>query len=124
LRLNAESHDDTADHGGGARPSKSARKRTAHAAQNLGETLLALADEELAALPLPESLLEALRDARRIRSRAARARQRQYIGKLMRTVDPQAVRAALAERERTGRGGVATERLFRALEALFATMQQ
>jgi len=32
------------------RPSKSARKRTAHAAQNLGETLLVLADEELAAL--------------------------------------------------------------------------
>jgi len=122
--MSAGSHDNEGDHGGSARPSKSARKRTAHAAQSLGETLLVLADEELAALPLPPELLEALRDARRIRSRAARARQRQYIGKLMRLVDPQAVRAALAERERAGRGGAALEKLFRALDALFATMQQ
>jgi ribosome-associated protein len=122
--VGAGSHDEQADGGGDARPSKSARKRTAHAAQHLGETLLVLADEELAALPLPPELLDALRDARRIRGRAARARQRQYIGKLMRAVDPQAVRTALAARERAGRGGVALERLFRALDALFATMQQ
>ena len=122
--MSAGSHDEQGDDGGDARPSKSARKRTAHAAQSFGETLLVLTDEELAALPLPPELLDALRDARRIRSRAARARQRQYIGKLMRAVDPQAVRTALAARARAGRGGVALERLFRALDALFATMQQ
>jgi ribosome-associated protein len=60
--------------------------------------LLRLPDAELAALELPETLREALRAARRISSRAAGARQRQYIGKLMRQVDPAPIRAALAAR--------------------------
>ncbi len=80
------------------RPSKSARKRTAHAAQNLGEALIGLREAELAALALPELLAEAIREARRIGSRAAGARQRQYIGKLMREIDPEPIRAALAAR--------------------------
>jgi ribosome-associated protein len=77
-------------------PSKSARKRAAHAAQELGEALVRLRDAELDALRLPEALSEAIRAARRITSRAAAARQRQYIGKLMRGVDPEPIRAALA----------------------------
>ena len=80
------------------RPSKSARKRAAHAAQDLGEALIALPDGELAALELPEELAAAVRAARRITSRAAGARQRQYIGKLMRSLDPEPIRAALAAR--------------------------
>jgi ribosome-associated protein len=80
------------------RPSKSARKRAAHAAQDLGEELTRLRESELAALALPETLAEAIRVARRIRSRAASARQRQYIGKLMREVDLEPIRAALAAR--------------------------
>jgi ribosome-associated protein len=80
------------------RSSKSARKRAAHAAQDLGEMLLALSDAELTALELPEELLAALRAARGITSRAAGARQRQYIGKLMRTLDPEPIRAALRAR--------------------------
>lgn len=80
------------------RPSKSARKRAAHDAQDLGEALLALRDGELAALKLPEELLAALTEARRISSRAGLARQRQYIGKLMRGLDPEPIRAALAAR--------------------------
>jgi len=79
-------------------PSKSARKRSAHAAQQLGESLIALRDAELEALALPPQLHEAIRAARSIRSRAAAARQRQYIGKLMRTLDPEPIRAALAAR--------------------------
>lgn len=82
----------------GEPPSKSERKRTAHAAQDLGEALLALRDAELDALGLPELLIAAVREARRIRSRAASARQRQYIGKLMRGVDPEPIRRALAVR--------------------------
>ena len=98
---------------GTERPSTSARKRAAHAAQDLGEALLGLPDAELSALELPEALREALRLARRIRSRAALARQRQYIGKLMRQVDPEPIRAALAARsERDARE---TER-FRRIE--------
>ena len=77
-------------------PSKSARKRAAHAAQELGEALVRLRDAELDALQLPEALREAIRAARRITSRAAAARQRQYIGKLMRGVDVEPIRAALA----------------------------
>jgi ribosome-associated protein len=79
-------------------PSKSARKRAAHAAQDLGEALIGLKDAELDALELPERLREALREARRIGSRAGLARQRQYIGKLMREIDPRPIRATLAAR--------------------------
>jgi ribosome-associated protein len=80
------------------RPSKSARKRAAHEAQDLGEALLTLREVDLAALALPEELLAALREAHRISSRAGLARQRQYIGKLMRTLDLQPIRTALAAR--------------------------
>ena len=80
------------------RPSKSQRKRDAHAAQDLGEALIRLRDAELEALGLPEPLDEAIREARRITSRAAGARQRQYIGKLMREIDLEPIRAALAAR--------------------------
>jgi ribosome-associated protein len=80
------------------RPSKSARKREAHAAQDLGEALIRLRDAQLEALDLPENLKEAVRLARRITSRAGGARQRQYIGKLMRAVDPRPIQAALAAR--------------------------
>ncbi len=106
--------DQDEDHDGAAeRPSKSARKRAAHAAQDLGVALLQLPEAELVTLPLPESLLEALRAARRINSRAAGARQRQYIGKLMRAIDLEPVRAALdARRERDARAS----ELFRRIE--------
>jgi ribosome-associated protein len=77
------------------RPSKSARKRAAHAAQALGERLIALKDADLVRLQLPEDLLEAVRAARRIRARGGLARQKQYIGKLMRDLDPVPIAAAL-----------------------------
>jgi len=111
--VTVERHDDEGDDGGSERPSKSARKRAAHAAQDLGEALLRLPEAELAALELPEALREALRAARRISSRAAGARQRQYIGKLMRQVDPGPICAALAAR--SARDARATER-FRRIE--------
>ena len=77
-------------------PSKSARKRAAHAAQRLGEELIRLRDGDLDALELPETLAQAIRDARRITSRSAGARQRQYIGRLMRDIDLEAVQKLLA----------------------------
>jgi len=58
-------------------PSKSARKRAAHAAQDLGEALVRLREAELEALQLPEALGEAIRAARHITSRAGAARQRE-----------------------------------------------
>ena len=80
------------------RPSKSQRKRDAHAAQDLGEELIRLREAELDALGLPERLADAIREARHIKSRAGGARQRQYIGKLMREIDTEPIRAALATR--------------------------
>src|SRR6202789_4671339 len=81
------------------RHSKSARKREAASLQELGVKLSALPDQELKALDLPESLFVALRDLRRLPSHGAQVRQRQYIGKLMRTIDPEPVLAKLAERK-------------------------
>ena len=48
---------------------------------------------------LPDSLFVALRDLRRLPSHGAQVRQRQYIGKLMRSIDPEPVLAKLAERK-------------------------
>jgi len=95
-------------------PSRSARKRAAEAAQRLGEELIELDDAELAALALPEPLIDALREARRIASRSAGARHRQYIGRLMRSLDLEGVRAALAARR--AQGALEARRLHR-LEA-------
>ena len=80
-----------------SKPSKSTRKREQLALQELGETLIALNDSELALLPLDNKLHKAIRDARQISSRGALRRQKQLIGKLMRDVDPQPIRAELAK---------------------------
>jgi ribosome-associated protein len=77
------------------RPSKTRRKKDVHELQELGEELVSLADDRLSGLELPERLRDAVTDARRIKSHEARRRQIQYIGKLMRGVDPAPIRAAL-----------------------------
>jgi len=76
-------------------PSKSARKREALALQKLGERLVRMRPEDVATLPLTEPLVEAITEARRLGSRGALGRQHQYIGKLMRDVDMEALEAAL-----------------------------
>ena len=76
-------------------PSKSARKREALALQKLGERLVKMRPEDMATLPLTEPLVEAITEARRLTSRGALGRQHQYIGKLMRDVDMEALEAAL-----------------------------
>ena len=80
------------------RPSKSLRKRNAHEAQDLGEALIQLKDLDLKAFELPETLYDAIVEARRLTSRAGLVRQRQYIGKLMRDIDLEPIRAALSSR--------------------------
>lgn len=93
----SRSHDDSEDDFDD-RPSKSERKRNAHEAQALGEELVRLKELDLKAFELPEPLYDAIVEARRITSRAALVRQRQYIGKLMRSVDLEPIRRALAAR--------------------------
>jgi ribosome-associated protein len=83
------------------RPSKSQRKREADAAQELGTRLIELKESELRALDLPDRLLDAILLAKRITTRGGLARQRQFIGKLMRDIDLAPVEAALAEKSRS-----------------------
>lgn len=77
------------------KPSKSARKREFLALQKLGEELIALHESDLREMGLDEELLEAVLDARQIKSHGALRRQKQYIGKIMRQVDPEPIRAAM-----------------------------
>lgn len=79
----------------GERPSKSRRKRAMHALQDLGAELAALSAERLAGIELPETLREALLEAQRLTRHEARRRQLQYIGRLMRDIEPAPIRAAL-----------------------------
>ena len=66
-----------------------------HALQDLGEELVALSKERLEEIELPEKLLDAIREAKRLNSFGAQRRQMQYIGKLMREVDPEEIRRKL-----------------------------
>ena len=87
----------------GEGPSKSQRKRDMLALQQIGESLLPLADERLERLPISPELIDAVRIAREIRAHEGRRRQLQYIGRLMRDVDADALRAALADETREHR---------------------
>lgn len=75
--------------------SKSQVKRDMIALQNLGEKLVGMSDRQLAKIPLEENLLNAIHEARKMPQREARRRQLQYIGKLMRTADHEAIQAAV-----------------------------
>lgn len=77
-------------------PSKSALKREMSARQALGETLCELSAKQLAAIPIEdEALLQAIVETRSINTRSALRRHRQFIGKLMRHIDPQPIQDAL-----------------------------
>ncbi|WP_224032300.1 ribosome biogenesis factor YjgA [Paraburkholderia caribensis] len=75
---------DVVDDNGYDRPSKSQLKREMHALQELGVELVALPKDALKRIPMPESLDEAVRAARRITDHEGKRRQMQYVGKVMR----------------------------------------
>ena len=79
------------------RPSKSQRKREMHARQDLGRQLTELNETQRARLSLPEALVQAIAEFRRTSGHEARRRQMQYIGKLMRNCDIDAIRAGYDE---------------------------
>ncbi len=79
------------------RPSKSALKREMHDLQTIGAELVALSVDQLKKIDLPEDLREAVRDCQRFTAHEAHRRQLQYIGKLMRHIDPEPIREALDE---------------------------
>lgn len=86
---------DDADAAAGERPSKTRQKKAMHALQALGEELVALSREQLAQVPLEDTLRGAIEEAQRIRSHEGRRRQLQYVGRLMRDTDPEPIRAVL-----------------------------
>lgn len=80
--------------------SRTELKRESAELQKLGEELLTLRTDLLNALDLPEKLAEALVEARRITNFEGKRRQMQFVGKLMRQLEPEtlaAVRTALQE---------------------------
>jgi ribosome-associated protein len=84
---------DTADEG---RVSKTRRKKEMLHLQDLGVELAALSADRLKKMDLPEALLAALLEWQRIGKHGAKRRQMQYIGKLMRDIDPEPITAQLA----------------------------
>jgi ribosome-associated protein len=79
------------------KPSKSAVKREMTDLQTLGADLVALSKDQLKKVDLPDDLRDAVRDAQRFTQHGAHRRQLQYIGKLMRGIDPEPIRAVLDE---------------------------
>ncbi len=76
-------------------PSKTRRKAAMHALQDLGEAMVRLNPARLSALALPERLADAIAEARHITRWEARRRQMQFIGRLMRDVDPEPIQTQL-----------------------------
>ena len=70
-----------------------------HELQALGVALVALPEGMLQAMALDAKLLEAVLEAKRITAHEGKRRQIQYIGRLMREVDPAPIRARIAELE-------------------------
>jgi ribosome-associated protein len=75
--------------------SKSQLKREMTALQALGTAIVELGARDLAKIPLPDDLAEAIHQAREIKSHGALRRQMQFIGRLMRNVDPAPIQQAL-----------------------------
>jgi ribosome-associated protein len=80
-----------------AQVSKTQKKRQMHDLQELGERLVALNKKQLSELSLDEDLLEAVKASHSITKHEARRRHMQFIGRLMRNVDPEPIREKLSE---------------------------
>lgn len=90
--------------------SKTRRKKQVTALQDLGAGLVALSEDQLARMELPERLRDAVMQARRITAFEAKRRQLQYIGKLMRGVEAEPIRAALDAALARSRGEAAAHK--------------
>jgi ribosome-associated protein len=76
--------------------SKTRRKQRMTELQNMGAELMTLNKRQLDLIDLPDNLLSAMREYQRLPNRhEAKRRQMQFIGKLMRAADHDAIREAL-----------------------------
>ncbi|MDQ2078280.1 ribosome biogenesis factor YjgA [Marinimicrobium sp. ABcell2] len=82
--------------------SKSQRKRESLALQKLGKTLTELKPQQLTKIPLADDLREAITELERIHHREGRRRHLQFIGKLMRSADHDAIQQALDGLQKEG----------------------
>jgi ribosome-associated protein len=76
-------------------PSKTRIKKQMHELRDLGRELTELGKDQIAQLDIPDSLRDALREMKNINKFGAQRRQIQYIGKLMRDIDPAPILARL-----------------------------
>lgn len=90
-RFNRPEEDDFDDYG----PSKTETKKAMERLQALGERLAGLQVSQLKKLPITDRLYIALEELNRLKAFEAIRRQKQYIGKLMRDEDEEAILAAL-----------------------------
>lgn len=74
-------------------PSKTQLKAEMDALQDLGVRLCALSKDKLKKLNLSEALEDAVLESHRITANGAMRRHRQYLGKLMRDIDPAPIEA-------------------------------
>ena len=77
------------------RPSKTQLKADAHELQLLGEHLAEMTKDQLDQLDLPEGLRDTIDELKHVGKHEATRRQMQYIGKRMRDVDPEPIRAQI-----------------------------
>ena len=85
-------------------------KRESDELQDLGKELLNLRADLFDAVGLPDKLVEALAEAKRITNFEGKRRQMQYVGKLMRKLEPEVVQAARTALEEQHKGS-ASEKL-------------
>lgn len=76
--------------------SKTRMKKEAHALQELAVHLTTLKAEQLAQVPLSADMLRAVEETKNIRKNEALRRHFQYLGKVMRSEDHEAIAAAVA----------------------------
>ncbi|NRP35451.1 MULTISPECIES: ribosome biogenesis factor YjgA [unclassified Marinobacterium] len=95
--------------------SRSQVKREAEELQKLGGRITELRLDQQAKVPMSERLAEACAEMTRITSNGAKKRQLQYIGKLMRTEDADAIRVAI---DQFDSASAAHNQKFHALEQL------
>lgn len=93
--------------GGVPPPTKTELKRQARAVQDLADRLIAAPESLVSGLELPDKLADSIALARRITSRAALLRQRQFVGKLMRGIDCEPIRIALESEAQNARSDAA-----------------
>lgn len=104
--------------------SKTELKKEAEAIQDLGIKISNLSDSIIEDLSLPKSVIDAIFDYKKIKKNSAKRRQAQYIGKLMRDIDLEAVKHEVSLIENHSRVNVEIEHKAEKLRELLLASDQ